>query len=82
MFSKAIDEQSYFMHKCVSGLFFFISFFLVCFVGIFLQSIIPRFRLNPRDKSVLITGCDTGFGLELAKRLDNIGMHVFAGKKC
>lgn len=26
-----------------------------------------------------ITGCDSGFGHEAAKRLDSLGMHVFAG---
>jgi len=52
---------------------------MVCFMLVFTQSIVPRFRLCPKDKSVLITGCDTGFGLMLAKRLDQIGMHVFAG---
>ncbi|XP_035670988.1 retinol dehydrogenase 16-like isoform X1 [Branchiostoma floridae] len=30
------------------------------------------------DKSVLITGCDTGFGFELAQRLDGLGFRVFA----
>ena len=30
-------------------------------------------------KSVLITGCDTGIGNELAKYLDGLGFHVFAG---
>ncbi|XP_064626758.1 retinol dehydrogenase 7-like [Lineus longissimus] len=28
---------------------------------------------------VLITGCDTGFGNLLAKRLDGLGFHIFAG---
>jgi retinol dehydrogenase-16 len=31
------------------------------------------------DRYVLITGCDTGFGRELARRLDSLGCHVFAG---
>ncbi|EDO35671.1 predicted protein [Nematostella vectensis] len=30
-------------------------------------------------KWVLITGCDTGFGHQLAKRLDKLGLRVFAG---
>lgn len=35
---------------------------------------------NPVDgKAVLVTGCDTGIGHELAKYLDNIGFQVFAG---
>ena len=28
---------------------------------------------------IFITGCDTGFGNLLAKRLDRLGCHVFAG---
>ena len=30
------------------------------------------------DKYVFITGCDTGFGNLLARRLDKMGLHVFA----
>ena len=29
-------------------------------------------------KAVLITGCDSGFGYELAKKLDSLGLRVFA----
>ena len=29
-------------------------------------------------KAVLITGCDNGFGYELAKKLDALGLRVFA----
>ncbi|XP_034959772.1 retinol dehydrogenase 5 isoform X1 [Zootoca vivipara] len=32
-----------------------------------------------KDKYVFITGCDTGFGNMLAKRLDKKGFHVLAG---
>ncbi|CAK8691358.1 unnamed protein product [Clavelina lepadiformis] len=56
-----------------------VGFFVVCFLSVLLQSIVPRFRLNPKGKAVLITGCDTGFGLRLAKQLDDLGMYVFAG---
>ena len=31
------------------------------------------------DKHIFITGCDSGFGHRLAKRLDLLGCHVFAG---
>jgi len=31
------------------------------------------------DRYILVTGCDTGFGNILAKRLDRLGCHVFAG---
>ena len=30
------------------------------------------------ERYVLITGCDTGFGNQLAKKLDKIGLNVFA----
>lgn len=32
-----------------------------------------------KDKYVFITGCDSGFGNMLAKRLDKKGFHVLAG---
>ncbi|XP_054716933.1 retinol dehydrogenase 16-like [Uloborus diversus] len=35
-------------------------------------------RIKPKDKAVLITGCDSGFGQLLAKRLDHLGFTVFA----
>lgn len=31
------------------------------------------------ERYILVTGCDSGFGLEIAKRLDTLGCHVFAG---
>ena len=31
------------------------------------------------DRYILVTGCGSGFGLELVKRLDSLGCHVFAG---
>ncbi|XP_041036298.1 retinol dehydrogenase 5 isoform X1 [Carcharodon carcharias] len=34
---------------------------------------------NVKDKYVFITGCDSGFGNHLAKRLDRQGFHVLAG---
>ncbi|KAI8503165.1 Retinol dehydrogenase 5 [Branchiostoma belcheri] len=39
------------------------------------KEILPRLV----EKSVLITGCDTGFGNLLARRLDQLGLRVFAG---
>ncbi len=34
---------------------------------------------NIKGKSILITGCDTGFGRALAIRLEELGCQVFAG---
>ena len=44
-----------------------------------LNRLLPRGHVDPRNKSVMITGCDTGFGHALAKRLDSLGFIVFAG---
>ena len=38
----------------------------------------PRSKVNIREKFVLITGCDSGFGRETAIRLDEMGACVFA----
>jgi len=39
---------------------------------------LPRIG-NYSDRHIFVTGCDSGFGHELAKRLDLLGCHVFAG---
>ncbi|XP_014667755.1 PREDICTED: estradiol 17-beta-dehydrogenase 2-like [Priapulus caudatus] len=36
-------------------------------------------KVSATGKAVFITGCDTGFGHELAIKLDKLGFHVFAG---
>ncbi|KFM78606.1 Estradiol 17-beta-dehydrogenase 2, partial [Stegodyphus mimosarum] len=35
-------------------------------------------KVEPENKAILITGCDSGFGNLLAKRLDSRGFYVFA----
>lgn len=35
--------------------------------------------IDPTNKSVFVTGCASGFGKELVKRLDTLGFTVFAG---
>lgn len=42
-------------------------------------SFIPKEKINPSGKAVFITGCDTGFGHELAKKMHAYGFKVFAG---
>lgn len=42
-------------------------------------SILPASHLSAANKAVVITGCDSGFGYALAKKLDSMGMVVFAG---
>jgi NAD(P)-dependent dehydrogenase (short-subunit alcohol dehydrogenase family) len=44
-----------------------------------LRSMICKARNDVGTKAILITGCDTGIGHELARHLDAIGFHVFAG---
>ena len=36
-------------------------------------------KIDPKGKAVFITGCDTGFGHDLALRLHDYGFHVFSG---
>ncbi|CAF1421141.1 unnamed protein product [Rotaria sordida] len=43
------------------------------------QHLFPSPDINPRDKYVLISGCDTGFGNGLAIELDKQGFNVLAG---
>ena len=43
-----------------------------------LRRLIPRSKVNVKDKFVLITGCDSGFGRETAVRLDEMGACVLA----
>ncbi|XP_072235186.1 D-beta-hydroxybutyrate dehydrogenase, mitochondrial isoform X2 [Leuresthes tenuis] len=40
---------------------------------------IPRGLVEVKGKAVLITGCDSGFGHELAKHMHKLGFTVFAG---
>lgn len=40
---------------------------------------IPKEKICPKKKAVFISGCDTGFGHELAKKLDLYGFKVYAG---
>ncbi|XP_069757551.1 17-beta-hydroxysteroid dehydrogenase type 2-like isoform X2 [Narcine bancroftii] len=53
-----------------------VSFALCCSLAY--RSIRSCGVLSPQGKTVLITGCDSGFGLALAKRLHSLGFHVFA----
>lgn len=39
---------------------------------------VPKVRIDSKDKAVLITGCDTGFGNMLARKLDRDGFRVYA----
>ena len=62
------------------------AFFMVLFYVIFIfigYKIIRRLLKIPQisnldSQYILITGCDTGFGNAIAKRLDALGCHVIA----
>ncbi|XP_038662756.1 corticosteroid 11-beta-dehydrogenase isozyme 2-like isoform X2 [Scyliorhinus canicula] len=53
-----------------------VLFTLCC--GLLYRWICSNGILSPEGKAVLITGCDSGFGYTLAKRLHSLGFHVFA----
>jgi len=45
-----------------------------------LDRVLRRQRIgNYSDRYILVTGCDSGFGHDLVRRLDSLGCHVFAG---
>ncbi|XP_054716961.1 17-beta-hydroxysteroid dehydrogenase type 6-like [Uloborus diversus] len=52
--------------------------FLSHFTYDFVKSAYLPEKVDPENKAVFITGCDTGFGHHLARRLDSRGFHVFA----
>lgn len=43
-----------------------------------IRRILCRPRNDPGNQAVLVTGCDSGIGHELARHLDSLGFHVFA----
>ncbi|KAL7638207.1 UNVERIFIED_CONTAM: hypothetical protein RMT77_011832 [Armadillidium vulgare] len=60
----------------VNGWIAFIFFWII---GSFLWFIMTIQRINCEKKAVLITGCDSGFGFELAFHMEKLGFRVFAG---
>jgi len=53
-------------------------FHLAANLSTFIQQSSKQF-VDPVNRLVLVTGCDSGFGLEVAKRLADFGFHVLAG---
>ncbi|XP_015213190.2 D-beta-hydroxybutyrate dehydrogenase, mitochondrial [Lepisosteus oculatus] len=53
--------------------------FIMVPLVIFLLAQAESYQFNPEGRAVFITGCDSGFGYQLAKRLDKMGFLVFAG---
>ncbi|XP_072307005.1 D-beta-hydroxybutyrate dehydrogenase, mitochondrial [Eucyclogobius newberryi] len=58
--------------ECIVGLY-------LVFVAFVAMPRIPRGWVKVEGKAVLVTGCDSGFGLGLAKHLHKLGFTVFAG---
>ena len=58
------------------------SSFIPVLIGLFaiyvVKRLIPRSKVDIKEKFVLITGCDSGFGRETAIRLDKMGARVLA----
>ena len=61
-------------------LFAVLFYVLLVFIGYkLIQRILQIPQISNLDsRYILITGCDTGFGNALAKRLDTLGCHVIA----
>ena len=61
------------------------SCFVIVFIAIlvlykWLDNLLRRQRIGALDtRHIFITGCDTGFGNLISKRLDSLGCHVIAG---
>ena len=45
-------------------------------------SVLPANHMPADGKTVIITGCDSGFGYELARKFDSLGCVVYAGCLC
>jgi NAD(P)-dependent dehydrogenase (short-subunit alcohol dehydrogenase family) len=72
----------FFFSVCPPNIIMFsiISLAIVLYVSYRLyQHFFPTPNINPNNKYVLISGCDTGFGHGLAVELDKQGFNVLAG---
>jgi retinol dehydrogenase-16 len=66
------------MMSCCVGLGLIVVGIIILYK--FVDIYIRRFRIGQySERYILVTGCDTGFGNLLCKRLDKLGCHVFAG---
>ena len=54
-----------------------LAFIAIILLRQFVRSFFPVYIL-PDNKAILITGCDTGFGHQLAIRAKQAGFHIFA----
>ena len=63
------------MDLCLTIILFFIILLIIYRLYEYLN---PSLNIDPHGKYVLITGCDTGFGNQLAIQLDKQGFNVLA----
>ncbi|XP_078612637.1 D-beta-hydroxybutyrate dehydrogenase, mitochondrial-like [Branchiostoma floridae x Branchiostoma japonicum] len=68
------------LYHCAPVLYYLCTGILLGSVGYcVVLYLAPKSRVSGKGKAVFITGCDSGFGFGLAKRLDSLGFTVFAG---
>ena len=56
-----------------------LSWHIASWIWIRFGHLIPKDMIDPVNKAVFITGCDSGFGHQLAKRLSDYGFYIYAG---
>ncbi|KAI8511206.1 hypothetical protein Bbelb_103060 [Branchiostoma belcheri] len=79
-FASDVDSLLLLLYHCAPVLYYLCTGILLGSVGYCLVLYLaPKSRVNGNGKAVFITGCDSGFGFGLAKRLDSLGFTVFAG---
>ncbi|XP_019616836.1 PREDICTED: estradiol 17-beta-dehydrogenase 2-like [Branchiostoma belcheri] len=77
---SAISGLLFLLYHCVPVLYYLCTGILLGSVGYcLLLYLAPKNKVSGDGKAVFITGCDSGFGFGLAKRLDSLGFTVFAG---
>lgn len=55
------------------------TFFSLWSISAIAYAIMALLQVSTEGRAVLVTGCDTGFGLALALHLNKLGLRVFAG---
>ncbi|XP_078671081.1 D-beta-hydroxybutyrate dehydrogenase, mitochondrial-like [Branchiostoma floridae x Branchiostoma belcheri] len=77
---SAISGLLFLLYHCAPVLYYLCTGILLGSVGYCLVLYLaPKNKVSGDGKAVFITGCDSGFGFGLAKRLDSLGFTVFAG---
>ncbi|XP_057378488.1 D-beta-hydroxybutyrate dehydrogenase, mitochondrial-like [Daphnia carinata] len=77
--------QLFLSFLCFNFAYFLSNFSLVCYLlcaaglTLLISTFFNTLSITSNGRGVLVTGCDTGFGHELAKKLHSDGFTVFAG---